>query len=657
VSLVPSRLFTRSALLSRLSRLLNGPLSRLRYKVAVTLLAMLAYVLVGAALASHLPFDPETRAPLSFDEAVWWAWSHLIDPGFISLDERPLTRRVVGSLFAVGGLMMIAGALLAVISELAKVGVSRVVDGYLPRGLAAHTVCVGPAASLRPLLESAGRIWGEERLGDMVCVVQSTEELLSLRKTVERDMFITRLPLQDEDALVKLSLATAARVVLLEGAAPTLGDLIGLLGRVQAARAARVAEEARSAQARRRPLAPLQVVIEVTSLDQELVLSRLLDHRALHAARVSVRALNADAVASRIALKRYPLDHLPLAPGGVGVALVVYGWTRFAQSFVAQVVRSGHYLAHPTRLLVVGESAAEREAAAGLLSHRRHLRSNPYLSGLFTIEHFATELEALEALREHAGPCSALCADERPDVALARALRLTEHAEMLDLRPQVYLELSDVSGYQRLVKASGLRVVGSHAEAFERLDALDAPACALHQRYISQREESGQRARGANGEYLYEGDLDWEDLSPTRREWNRSAIDHYDIKARTLADLLGVERGVERGVEGAGGGPRCAAPLYEAMRALVRAFEDDPAAPQPHLERLAAIEHNRKALERALDGWRYGPQKDSARKHNPSLRPYEELTEEQRRYDREAIVEVFRFLCAPRGDGGMVKPS
>ena len=149
------------------------------------------------------------------------------------------------------------------------------------------------------------------------------------------------------------------------------------------------------------------------------------------------------------------------------------------------------------------------------------------------------------------------------------------------------------------------------------------------------------------GGFVYEGDHEWEDLSPTRREWNRSAIDHYDIKARSLADVLGVARPVV-----VGGRLVCGGELLGAIRAVIGGFEADPHAPQPALEALALIEHNRKALERALDGWRYGPQKDSARKHNPALRPYSELDEEQRRYDREAIVEVFRFLVRGEGGGG-----
>ena len=245
------RLLRRSVLMSRLSRLVNGPLSRLRYKVGVTLLAMLSYVLVGALLSSHLPFHPETRAPLSFDEGVCWAWSHLTDPGFTTEDAEPLTRPVIGSVFAVGGLMMVAGVFFAVVTELAKVGVSRVVDGYLPRGLQGHTVLVGSARALRSLSERARDVWGEG-VEDLVCVVSSAEELLTLRKTVDVDMFITHTHLQDDDSLHTLSLVSARRLVLLEGATPNFGDLIELLRLLQRARAEALEERRRR---RREPLA------------------------------------------------------------------------------------------------------------------------------------------------------------------------------------------------------------------------------------------------------------------------------------------------------------------------------------------------------------------------------------------------------------------
>ena len=56
----------------------------------------------------------------------------------------------------------------------------------------------------------------------------------------------------------------------------------------------------------------------------------------------------------------------------------------------------------------------------------------------------------------------------------------------------------------------------------------------------------------------------------------------------------------------------------------------------------AAAEHERWHEQKRKDGWTYGPVKDSAAKTNPSMRPFDELPEEQQAKDKliKAIVNA-----------------
>jgi hypothetical protein len=61
-------------------------------------------------------------------------------------------------------------------------------------------------------------------------------------------------------------------------------------------------------------------------------------------------------------------------------------------------------------------------------------------------------------------------------------------------------------------------------------------------------------------------------------------------------------------------------------------------------ERLAGNAHNIWARQRIADGWRYGPELNDARKENPRLVPYDQLTESERQYDRNVVVETLKTV-------------
>lgn len=63
-------------------------------------------------------------------------------------------------------------------------------------------------------------------------------------------------------------------------------------------------------------------------------------------------------------------------------------------------------------------------------------------------------------------------------------------------------------------------------------------------------------------------------------------------------------------------------------------------------ETLARHAHAVWERQRLADGWRFGPVRDDARREHPSLVPYEELSEAEKQYDRNAAMETLRAIVA-----------
>lgn len=62
-------------------------------------------------------------------------------------------------------------------------------------------------------------------------------------------------------------------------------------------------------------------------------------------------------------------------------------------------------------------------------------------------------------------------------------------------------------------------------------------------------------------------------------------------------------------------------------------------------EALAKNVHEVWAAGRIADGWTRGPRNDELKQH-PCLVPYEELSEEEKDYDRRTSVETLKFIIS-----------
>lgn len=63
-------------------------------------------------------------------------------------------------------------------------------------------------------------------------------------------------------------------------------------------------------------------------------------------------------------------------------------------------------------------------------------------------------------------------------------------------------------------------------------------------------------------------------------------------------------------------------------------------------ESLSRNVHEVWAAGRMADGWKYGPVRDEIKKEHPCLIPYEQLTEDEKDYDRATALGTIRFILA-----------
>ena len=61
-------------------------------------------------------------------------------------------------------------------------------------------------------------------------------------------------------------------------------------------------------------------------------------------------------------------------------------------------------------------------------------------------------------------------------------------------------------------------------------------------------------------------------------------------------------------------------------------------------ETLAKNTHEVWAAGRLAHGWKYGEKRDDSRKETPCLVPYEELSEEEKDYDRSTALETLKLI-------------
>ena len=64
------------------------------------------------------------------------------------------------------------------------------------------------------------------------------------------------------------------------------------------------------------------------------------------------------------------------------------------------------------------------------------------------------------------------------------------------------------------------------------------------------------------------------------------------------------------------------------------------------VEQIAEKIHDQWAQERRSNGWIYGPTRDDQKKHHPCLVPYDDLTDDEKEYDRISAITTLEQIAA-----------
>lgn len=71
---------------------------------------------------------------------------------------------------------------------------------------------------------------------------------------------------------------------------------------------------------------------------------------------------------------------------------------------------------------------------------------------------------------------------------------------------------------------------------------------------------------------------------------------------------------------------------------------DLPEGLKPLVEEMSKNVHEVWAATRISQGWTYGKERNDEKKKHPCLVPYEELSEEEKEYDRNTSIETIKLI-------------
>lgn len=286
------------------------------------------------------------------------------------------------------------------------------------------------------------------------------------------------------------------------------------------------------------------------------------------------------------------------------------------ESVVLQAVRTGHFAnGRQLRVTVIDHDPGPRQ--------RRLLRRYPQLGTVCDIEFLTHEADAPEAFSAIAAIAArpdtlasvAVCFDD-DTAGLSFALALLPRLK--PFRVPILLRMNTDGGLTTLLDAhiaasrlAGLvkpfPLIGLSSESELLLHReMDAGAIAAHGDYVAKR-------RAASHDPADPALRPWDDLDEDLKDSNRQQADHIEVKLRSLG----------------------LAASASATGTSVTAFT------QEEIETLACMEHARWNADRFLSGWSFAPGKKNVElKTSPWLTGWDELPEEIREYDREAVRNI-----------------
>ncbi len=146
------RVRRRDRLRFSIERFLLGGVGN-RLMIAAAIVLTVAVVAGGLLSLTEGEFAP--------DEAVWWAFLRLTDPGYLG-DDEGVARRIISTVVTVLGYLLFLGLLIAILTQWLNDTIRRLESGVTPVGVRDHVLVLGSTdrtpAVLRQLLQTRNRV-------------------------------------------------------------------------------------------------------------------------------------------------------------------------------------------------------------------------------------------------------------------------------------------------------------------------------------------------------------------------------------------------------------------------------------------------------------------------------------------------------------------
>ncbi len=306
--------------------------------------------------------------------------------------------------------------------------------------------------------------------------------------------------------------------------------------------------------------------------------------------------------------------------------MVVVGAGRMGESLVANAARNWReiYRAGGQRMRVtLVDREAETKKASLCLRHPQLEAVCELITAQFDIQ--SPDFERADFLFDRQNNCDVtaiyVCLDD-DSRALAAALKLYRRLRPLEI--PIVVRTTHDAGLATLLQGEKYRADSfTNIHAFGLLDRTctedlihgciyEILARAMHEDYVRNEKENGHTAE------MNPSIVPWEKLPESLKESNRNQAEHIRVKL----DAIGCDI------------------------AITTSWDEQPFQFTPvEVELLSRMEHDRFVDERLRAGWTYGDTKDTERKTNPTLVPWDQLSEEERDKDRNAVRGLPAFLA------------
>lgn len=329
--------------------------------------------------------------------------------------------------------------------------------------------------------------------------------------------------------------------------------------------------------------------------------------------------------------------------------IVIIGFGAMGQALLREFLITSISYSPSQMMATIIDPEAERLSAQ---FQARHPGIAPYVDVAFLKGDPTMEDETLESRfaerRRRSAPCAVYVAISEAQNPLRFAVGIKDRAERLGwFKAPIFVRAPDGAGLT--VMRQGCGVVGrpvspqevglnilkdlSLAPSGGWMEALDG-AGLLSREFDDQARvfhNAYRKLVGADAKPAAQcapGQKPWELLSEEFRVSNRRVAAHIRVKL----DAAGFDLAswLEAGAKGR---PHFS---HETPDAAHELDLDDMA----ELDRLAALEHHRWCVDRALNGWRYGAERDDERRVHPLLVKERHLSESEREKDRGNIRET-----------------